>query len=204
MNYVLKTHGHLFFCLFLDWSVAVPYSVPATCQTDASDISVRMAECLEENWGQKFGKKKVLNILLCLPDGQMLKSWPRGGGTIGRPYIHSEMRPRDSNRELSRDGVYMPPHLLSCSGDEVVGFPLAFTLTVINCLTPSPKAMGPPDHKLNPLKPWIIINLFFVYIISSVCYRKLTDTLGRMLGDLLWSTLDLFFSWRLWGCPLGI
>lgn len=60
---------------------------------------------------------------------------------------------RDSNCELSRDGVYMPPHLLSCSGDEVVGFPLAFTLTVINCLTPSPKAMGPPDHKLNPLKP---------------------------------------------------
>lgn len=89
-----------------------------------------------------------------------------------------------------------PPQLLFCSGDEVVEFPSTYSLTVINCLTPSPKAMGPPDHKLNPLKPWVIINLSFVYIISSVCYRKLTDTLGRMLGTCF--EAHLIFSLRHW------
>lgn len=114
------------------------------------------------------------------------------------------MRPSVNNLELfprwGLQGGPSPPHALFSSGDEVNGFPLPYSLRVSFCLTPSPKQWGHLTTLLNPVShnnSWVIINSFFVYIISRVRYRnrKLTDTQKQMLGALPWSSCDLsFFS----------
>lgn len=98
----------------------------------------------------------------------------------------------------SPDGVYREGHLFLVSTSILVmrwmGFPALYSHSHV-LPYPKPKSNGATWPQTKSSKTLIILNPFFVYIISSVCSRdwRMTDTLRQKLGDL--PSSSFFLHW---------